>query len=289
VKFLAPVVHDDLATLRQIARTKKAHSYPMLGECIDDVEARYQRYIDARGNAWEIQEPLDMDDDLAAALRKHYYTKAADLKVINRIRDESSPDVCPMCGSLKPAQVDHVFPKDVFPEYSFFTRNLVPACDCNTIKGTTYKGENFGERILHPYYDRVMQERLAYIAFSDDLETPHIEISICLPLDNDPAVRFHVYEFVNKTRFLIWAGNKWAKIRRQPEDVFPLLTDMPGQLRYSDVENTITRHLRAKDAELGTPNNWESMVYYGILASNRVLQYVTERINGLRSGEILPD
>jgi len=36
----------------------------------------------------------------------------------------------------------------------------VPACKCNSKRSTLLIGPNPGERILHPYYDDVLGERL---------------------------------------------------------------------------------------------------------------------------------
>jgi len=50
--------------------------------------------------------------------------------------------------------------KTDFPAFAIFGRNLVPACKCNSKRSTLLIGPNPGERILHPYYDDVLGERL---------------------------------------------------------------------------------------------------------------------------------
>lgn len=289
MKYLVGPVHNDNNTLNVISESKQVSSFPLLRTVLPQIEDQYRHYIAVNGDVCQLNAPLNLHEDLKKALITHYTTKPADLKIIDEIRDKLSPDVCPMCGSLKSAQVDHIAAKEIYPEYAFFTRNLVPACDCNTFKGKVFKGTNPGERVLHPYYDQVLQQRLIYVEYTGDLDAPDVDIEIMQAHRTNPAVIFHVDHIIKRTRLLNWAATKWATIRRRPEAVFPLLRGHQGVLAHDAVENVIGGHLQAKDEEFGTPNNWDSIIYAGILSSPSAIQYITGRINGLRAGTIIPD
>lgn len=288
MKYIEALYHDDQNTLQLISQITDANSYPELRNAIARVWAEYQHYIEVRGDAWQLNEPMQLINGLGNALKNHYDTQPADLEIIKRIRDEASPDVCPMCGSPKTSQVDHLAPRDTYPEFSFFTRNLVPSCDCNGFKKLTFKGPLVGQRVLHPYYDTVMQQRLAYVEFADDFEAPMVEIRVHDAFRDDLAVNFHVDKILRKTRLLHWAGAKWAAIQRRPESVFPLMQNHPGPLTSAVVHDVIQQHVQAKDDEFGTPNNWDSMVYGGILISGDATEYIARRVNGLRNNQIFP-
>lgn len=63
-------------------------------------------------------------------------------------------DKCPFCGLGEPTTLDHYLPKEDFPEFSVYAKNLIPVCGvCNSnYKGT--KCFNNGERLfIHTYYD----------------------------------------------------------------------------------------------------------------------------------------
>lgn len=289
MKYLGPPEHDDYNTIRLIAMSKIVNSYPMLHEVLGEVEQQYHDYVLARGNAWHVKDPLNLSEKLSKALRMHYQTKPEDLGIIDTIRDEVSPDVCPMCGSPKPGQVDHVAPKETYPEYSFYTRNLVPACDCNGFKRLSFKGEQEGERVLHPYYDEVMKNRLVFVRFSSNFDSPEVELEVCALYRTDLAVNYHIDKILRKTKLLYWASAKWAAIRRNPESLFSALITFPGVVTEQIVRYAINVRIESEDVEHGTPNNWLSMVFYGVLLSPGATDYVTSRVNGLRAGIILPD
>jgi len=67
-------------------------------------------------------------------------------------------DRCPYCGRTRPpSQIDHFLPRSVFPEFSFFSVNLVPSCpDCNRVKDKDIWNQAGVRLFLHPYYDRFL-------------------------------------------------------------------------------------------------------------------------------------
>ena len=64
---------------------------------------------------------------------------------------------CPFCGISESSTLDHYLPKEQYPEFSVFPKNLVPSCAvCNTRKrdGILQKGTNV-RMFLHPCYDAI--------------------------------------------------------------------------------------------------------------------------------------
>lgn len=289
MKYLGPYVHDDIASIQALARNARLTSHPYLAAVLSSIEGRYRRYEAARGNACRMGAPLRLSEKLKSALRIHYSTKPGDLRIIDKIRDHLSPDVCPMCGSAKSSEVDHVAPKDLYPELSFFTKNLVPACECNRLKGLSYKGPRPHQRILHPYYDRIMAHRLLSIDFSGDFDAPDLELIILDPYADHPAVIYHVDSIVRKTNILSWASKKWGAVLRTPEAMFGDIRNVAGNLSSQQINEAIANQRNSKDGEFGTPNNWYSVMYTGLLRSPEALVYLAARINGLRAGVVAPD
>lgn len=62
---------------------------------------------------------------------------------------------CPFCGISESSTLDHYLPKEQYPEFSVFPKNLVPSCSlCNTRKRDKIleKGTDV-RKFLHPYFD----------------------------------------------------------------------------------------------------------------------------------------
>lgn len=289
MKFLAFPDHDDFNIVRVLSKTMTLSSYPLLLAELQRIEDCYRDYDACGGNAWDLNSPLLIGPVLSDALRLHYKTPPKGLIIIEHIRNLGSPTVCPMCGSLKPSQVDHVAPKDIYPEFSFFSRNLVPACDCNGLKKLTFKGKHPGERILHPYYDEVMKERLVYLYFSENLESPHVTLLISPDHHMNMAVQFHVEHILRKTRIFYWANSKWATLLRTPEKFIPALKYHLGELGINTLIKVVAEQLENADDIYGTPNNWESMFLAGVMQSHNVMNFLAHRVNSIRSGKLLPD
>ncbi|MEL4411341.1 hypothetical protein [Shewanella algae] len=84
-----------------------------------------------------------------------YYTDQVvngDLRFIYDIIRSSSIR-CPHCGCSKVTCLDHYLPKEKFPLFSIYPKNLIPTCkDCNEAKGT-YASNDYKESLLNPYFD----------------------------------------------------------------------------------------------------------------------------------------
>lgn len=289
MKFLEFPQHDDFDLIRALSIRAALKSYPLLLAQLQRIESQYRNYEVCRGNAWALDAPLPLLAELSAALKIHYQNPPNGLEIIQTIRNLASPTVCPMCGSPKPSQVDHVVPKDIYPEFSFYSRNLVPACDCNGLKKLIFKGEHPGERILHPYYDEVMKQRLAYFYFSGNFESPDVVLLISPDHRMNVAVQFHVEHILRKTRIFYWVNSKWATLLRKPEKFFPALKYFPENVEINTFVTVVQEQLNNADEIYETPNNWESMMLMGILQSYHAMNFLVGHINMLRSGELLPD
>lgn len=84
-------------------------------------------------------------------------------KIYSEIRN-AQPN-CPYCNFLSRSvrQLDHYFPKTIFPSLAITPSNLVPICtDCNKLKRDYYSVEK-QEMLIHPYFDDFKNESFGYI------------------------------------------------------------------------------------------------------------------------------
>ncbi|MEZ6810217.1 hypothetical protein ABL980_16800 [Pseudomonas aeruginosa] len=85
-------------------------------------------------------------------------SKAAEVSNIKKsvIDLFGSANLCPYCHIDTYKDLDHFFPRSVFPEFSISLQNLVPACStCNTIYKLALWGNGTGRQFIHPYFDAI--------------------------------------------------------------------------------------------------------------------------------------
>ena len=275
MKYLGLPNYDDVDIVRRLAQKDNLASYPLLGQNLQIIELEYMHYGAVGGDANRLHRPLALDAALKQGLQDDYGKKLKDLAYITEIRKNLSKDVCPMCGSFSTGQVDHFIPKSEYPEFSLFSRNLVPVCACNQKKSKTY-GDGVGGRMLHPYYDPELNERVAYIEFSGDVAAPDVEVEIVLRFKTNQYIKYHIDSVLRKTEILNWAGGEWSKIQKQARSIFYA---PEGKLKKSDVKLLLEQVFLKSDRYYGTPNNWKSMFYYGLTLKEDYFEYIRDCIN----------
>jgi hypothetical protein len=196
-----------------------------------------------------------------------------------------------MCGSLKTGTLDHIFPKNTFAEFSIYSRNLVPACDCNSLRGDDYKGARRGERVLHPYFDVGMNQRLLRATIkpdAGDFRRPLIGIEVCIKKANPlyPAVSYHLQTVVLRTKIIEYLESFWPKLLRFYRDYFRLPA---GHFTIDNLNRAIREKLGESDRRRSTPNNWDSMLLAGLSANARAKAFVYQTILDLRAGRMTAD
>lgn len=270
-----PPVNDVVETTALSNNTKlRGTSFPHLKNSLNEIKRAYTQYDNSCGDALALN-PIGIGADLSNGLRTNYSHPPASLSYIGVIRT-SSPLVCPMCGSLKTSTVDHLLPKDVYPEYSIYSRNLVPACDCNSKRGVVLKDVAKRVRILHPYYDNCLSQRQLSSVFIESPMFPKVRIEVrCIQAHEAliDSIRFHVNNVVIPSGLIKWLSDRWASLAAKPEIVIQTL---PRRAIYDENElrSYLADALSRYDALYETPNNWYSIFVHGLLESPRVTAWL---------------
>lgn len=270
MKYIKHLRILDLKVLGELEAREALSSYPLLLQHRSSVIGAYKTYLKAKGSIPALHPLLPIQ--LCNAMKVHYENKVNSLEFIEDIRKNLSPGVCPMCGAQAPATTDHVMPKDSWPVFSFFSRNLVPACDqCNRKKGTKFFGETANARPIHPYYDKFLKKRIVAVKLTQPFAYPVLEI-VALPGLTPTAaetVEWHLEEIVRKTSVVDTLRERWVNICRDPESYYDYL-ESPG----ATMQQAVERKLRSHDKAHGTPNNWESMLQCGVLGDADAIAYL---------------
>lgn len=257
-------IFDDIAGVDALVDNHRLGSYPGLQAFRQALKAGYVQYDSVSGNAQAVVH-VPIPDPLDKWLRKHYKDLPTSHRPIDDIREDNLALPCSMCGSLHAHTLDHVLPKEDHPAFAVFSKNLVPACDCNLKRGQNYKGNAVGARILHPYYDACMDERLYAAKFSgmDATVIVDLEILVALPHPDRSAIEYHLDNVVKRTGVLNWLGKQWVKFVRAPRKIVGSLNFIPTN--QAELIAAICEHRDARDYAQDSLNNWESMFAQGLL------------------------
>ncbi|MBX8487744.1 hypothetical protein [Pseudomonas cichorii] len=255
--------YDDTAAILELSNNKRTKSHPDLRLSTRHILANYKQYIFADGNAFIIA-PIKIPSTTGEHLKSHYASPTKELAHIKKMREKSKYLGCPMCGSMQSGTLDHILPKNTYPEFSVFSQNLVHACLCNTIRSETLMGAA-NERILHPYFDECLSERLIEANFEDLGPVPKITIKLSINTMhyNYPAIAFHVREVVLKSSILGYLGKQWGILIRKPSLVIRSLEATPKTL--IDLENELIKEREKIDDAREGKNTWDSVFISGLL------------------------
>ncbi len=279
MKKLTPPRIDDFGYLRILARNTKLSktSYPHLQRQLRLIEDSYNHYDAVSGNAWLINKPA-VTNELKNGIKAHYNSPPRELDYLARLR-KSSPDICPMCGAFKPFTLDHILPQNDYQSWAIYSKNLVPACDCNNKRGTALKGDPvLKARVLHPYFDDLMLDRqlTCSIVGRKNFRWLDVKVDYVNPTHPDIAsIKYHTQKIVIPSGLENWLRGQISKLKVRPSNVIQTLP-RNSTVTEMQVEECIRDCLERNDERTGTPNNWESILMHGLLHSQGLLTFTTE-------------
>ncbi|WEZ84817.1 HNH endonuclease signature motif containing protein [Rhizobium sp. 32-5/1] len=155
----AETIFDDIAAAKQKRRRVRMKAVRA------KVLASYQSYEDATpevgGLSKAVMTTLQKD-----AMRHAFNVET---KPMEALRGDMLKRVavarCPFCGISESTTLDHYLPKEQYPEFAIFPKNLVPCCShCNTKKRDRIVDAGTDVRMfLHPCYDIIPDEEFIQV------------------------------------------------------------------------------------------------------------------------------
>lgn len=282
MKYLQAPTHNDIELLQHASTNQQLSSYPHLRDELPSMIRAYNDYHDKSGNALSIERTL-ISEDLKNALKTHYRTEPQNFNFISILR-ESSRSVCPMCGSLATGTLDHILPQAHYPEFSVYSKNLVPACSCNIKRKDCYKGINSSHdevRVLHPYYDSIMSERILSFNIVPSPSFPIVKFELYYLITDEimlPSIQFHVEKIIIPSGILKEMANKWASLSEYPSDTIHTLHHN-NIIDIDGLNEALVDILGRHDRQKGTKNNWESIFIHSILGSDGAKEWIVRKHN----------
>ncbi len=164
--LLTPITDGDEATFLAITAAKRGPRRTRLQNAWPAIRGRYQHYEVCSANL-ETLTAANLTTRRADDC-KHCYdvpTKPLDalIRRVLEIVPASGSTMCQYCLIGETDSVDHYAPKDLFPEFSVFPRNLVSSCSkCNRLKSTKWLLNGVRE-VASLYFDDLPTDKYLYV------------------------------------------------------------------------------------------------------------------------------
>ncbi|MEN8415941.1 hypothetical protein [Acinetobacter radioresistens] len=193
-----------------------------------------------------------------------YSSKLSSLNYIKQYRKTTSYKVCSLCGSPAAGTLDHFLPKDIYPEFSIFSKNLIPACKCNFSKNKNIS------MIYHPQFFDFLENRLYYIDFliiNDSVNYRGIKMNI---KPNHPYYKLIESHLVNHILKCVDGFENEMRTRLQslydtPQTCIFALDSVVTSLSKQQLRKIIHNQLKRENEKFQTPNSWDSLILSSFL------------------------
>lgn len=161
------------------------------------VEGSYHAHIE-RGDFVGLPETLTLVADNNEVVTGEEVSSLYDNAMVRRkgvarisydaLRMHAPSGICPYCGQLPVATLDHYLPRGRRKVLAVSARNLIPSCrDCNLEKKEYLPVAN-DQAVFHPYYDEIQD--VDWLRASFDYVTPLVaRFHVAVPVDWPLAAR----------------------------------------------------------------------------------------------------
>jgi hypothetical protein len=208
-----------------------------------------------------------------------YASEAGVARGIKEAVRKLSETQCPYCGEpSSPTQVDHFLPQSEFPEFAFFSQNLVPSCDgCNLTKRTDIWDACSNARLfLHPFIDEFLNSPFFHLGILPDaifgynvpvFDAVWDQVLVPSPVDRQRCeTHFEKLDVVKRVRAHVVRRCNTLRYRNR-ELVAALELD-------SAVFAVELDALHDSEVNTGAPNSWDALTYRSIRRCPDYLQFI---------------
>ena len=162
------------------------------------------------------------DCDIAQKIRQHHSTFTSTKKRVYHNK-------CPYCTLSEPDTIEHILPKERYPEFAIHLYNLIPCCSkCNRHKSEAVRDNSEHPYIINFYYhDPEYCQFLEANCSIDSNKYPSFKYRLAFPENADPTLAAIVTNHFNRLHL----------IKRYDEEVIK---------NYSEIELTIKTVCKGK-------------------------------------------
>lgn len=207
---------------------------------------------------------------------EHYDNPKIFSDFIFNFRNDNRSFFCYMCGGMNAGTLDHLLPKDNYPEFSFFSKNLIPSCDCNS-----KKSDNISSGLNPHFYEDCDKELFYLDIFIHGLAGNQVQYSFEIKVKNGFSTKLlgllnyhlenHIMKFSDIDNYM---KNQCGRVLNNPIQALSIRKKITRSQLIEKVEDL---YFIAKN-EAGSANRWDAILYKGLLKRS-VISYIFDEIN----------
>lgn len=263
-KVPLPSINDEV-TYDRISDAKNIRCKRSLKRIRKKVFPAYLTYVSVAPSVDGIT-PVKTTALQRSSLIHAYESATAPMKELRReLTDPVVLAVCPFCGIGESSTLDHYLPKELYPEFSIFSKNLVPSCgSCNTRKSTLVVDKDTSVRcFLHPYYDVIPKSRFVSL----DLVIGKDAIALRYKMVHPSGMSSQVFDHLSSHFKRLQIADRCRKMSlfhlRDRRKAFARFFSKGGAARVSLELNDDAADLEEESG----PNHWQALLYRSLADS----------------------
>ncbi len=137
---------------------------------LEEKSKNYENYFKDLTSLYLFEKNMIAKDDEYLKYMKKMYSERFSNNSYKKLYKQyltirTSVKICPFCNfpARRAKQLDHYFPKAVFPSLALTPVNLVPICrECNTDKDDYFSLDQ-NKMLIHPYFDEFVNDSFQFI------------------------------------------------------------------------------------------------------------------------------
>jgi len=232
---------------------------------------RYEEYENNNGNPEVVSSSTIVASDKNKFINLYENHKGVITKEIIELLREHELSYCPFCSGLGvPDTLDHFLPKDIYPEYSIFSKNLIPSCDsCNRAKSTKVLDANGEKMFFHPYYDEIKDEDIYILDILPPYDkAPDFKLTVNDKLSNriKNIAENQINQLKVESRFRKYFRGEYKRLKKEV-----LKNNNHGKIDLKKLLNIFYN----KGLLVGI-NYWDTIFYKSVLGNDDLLDYLND-------------
>lgn len=231
----------------------------------DSIVERYEFFEE---NVQDLEAVLQSKCDMDASVKKILIDTYNQSDLVKRLKAEiknSLPNAlkakCPYCMISEPNTMEHYFDKDEFPEYTLFSKNLIPCCSqCNSLKGTRLI-VNGARSTLNFYYDILPTSQFSSFKMHlDDKMVPTFDVVLALDVSKavDKVIQNHFDVLHLRNRYSMQIPDLLSNLLDEAKE------RMAEGISLDDVIKVFRIRISTLRKNNGT-NYWEACFYESVI------------------------
>ncbi|MDC5819503.1 HNH endonuclease [Vibrio europaeus] len=245
---------------------------PLLHELSASVEQRYDEY-NHKFNAHSLISISDCtrNDNESDAL---VYMYEGSSKIVSALKESIKNNqeihlrqICPSCGLLPANTVDHYIPKELYPDFSIYSKNLIWTCaTCNGRKLQYWKEPNY-RGIINFYVDEIP----TFNFINCDVKISNGILSAVYSLKEYKLTNYpNIVKHFDRLRVLdVYKEHMPSKLGEIVAD----LSSYKGKVNSKDVKRILLTQYFQRRRDFGV-NDWKACLLREIITGKHYLQYI---------------